>query len=107
MVSSITDASFQEAMQRTDKLVLVVFYTEWCGPCNTLAPALEEASKDLAEKIAVYKINKDGNLFVTQRYGVSLVPTIVFFRNGEAIDRQVGLLSKSELYEKIEDVYGR
>ena len=107
MVSSITDASFQEALEGTDKLVLVVFYTEWCGPCKALAPALEEASNDLAEKIAVYKLNKDENLFVTHRYGVSLVPTIVFFRNGEAIDRQVGLLLKSELYEKIEDVYGR
>jgi len=107
MVSSITDDNFQEAIKGTDKLVLVDFWAEWCGPCKSLAPALEDASNDLAEKIAVYKLNIDENPVVPQKYGVRGVPTIVFFRNGEEVDRQVGLLPKSKLYEKIEKViYG-
>jgi thioredoxin 1 len=104
MVSSITDDNFQEAIKGTDKLVLVDFWAEWCGPCKSLAPALEEASSDLEEKIAVYKIDIDANPVVPQKYGVRAVPTIVFFRNGEEVDRQVGMLPKSKLYEKIEKV---
>ena len=107
MVSSIADDNFQEAIKGTDKLVLVDFWAEWCGPCKSLAPALEDASNDLAEKIAVYKLNIDENPVAPQKYGVRGVPTIVFFRNGEEVDRQVGLLPKSKLYEKIEKViYG-
>jgi thioredoxin 1 len=107
MVSNITDENFQEVIKGTDKLVLVDFWAEWCGPCKSLAPALEDASNDLGEKIAVYKINIDDNPVTPAKYGVRGVPTIVFFRNGEEVDRQVGILPKSKLYEKIEKViYG-
>jgi len=107
MVSNITDDNFQEVIKGTDKLVLVDFWAEWCGPCKSLAPALEDASNDLGEKISVYKINIDDNPVTPAKYGVRGVPTIVFFRNGEEVDRQVGLLPKSKLYEKIEKViYG-
>jgi len=74
---------------------------------GSLAPALEDASNDLSEKIAVYKLNIDENPVAPQKYGVRGVPTIVFFRNGEEAGRQVGLLPKSKLYEKIEKIiYG-
>jgi len=107
MVSSITDENFQEAIKGSDKLILVDFWAEWCGPCKSLAPALEDASNDLSEKIAVYKLNIDENPVAPQKYGVRGVPTIVFFRNGEEAGRQVGLLPKSKLYEKIEKIiYG-
>jgi len=105
MVSNITDDNFQEVIKGTDKLVLVDFWAEWCGPCKSLAPALEDASNDLGEKISVYKINIDDNPVTPAKYGVRGVPTIVFFRNGEEVDRQVGLLPKSKLYEKIEKVF--
>ena len=104
MVSSITDENFQEAIKGSDKLILVDFWAEWCGPCKSLAPALEDASNDLSEKIVVYKLNIDENPVAPQKYGVRGVPTIVFFRNGEEVDRQVGMLPKSKLYEKIEKV---
>ena len=107
MVSSITDENFQEAIKGSDKLILVDFWAEWCGPCKSLAPALEDASNDLSEKIVVYKLNIDENPVAPQNYGVRGVPTIVFFRNGEEAGRQVGLLPKSKLYEKIEKIiYG-
>lgn len=107
MVSNITDDNFQEVIKGTDKLVLVDFWAEWCGPCRSLAPSLEDASNELGEKIAVYKINIDDNPVTPAKYGVRGVPTILFFRKGEEVDRQVGLLPKSKLYEKIEKViYG-
>ena len=104
MVASITDDNFHEIIKSSDKLILVDFWAEWCSPCKSLAPALEEASNDLAEKIVVYKVNIDENPITPQRYSVRGIPTIIFFRNGEVVDRQVGVLPKSKLYEKIENV---
>ena len=104
MVASITDDNFHEMIKSSDKLILVDFWAEWCSPCKSLAPALEEASNDLAEKIVLYKVNIDENPITPQRYGVRGIPTIIFFRNGEVVDRQVGVLPKSKLYEKIENV---
>ncbi len=105
MVASITDDNFHEMIKSSDKLILVDFWAEWCSPCKSLAPALEEASNDLAEKIVVYKVNIDENPITPQRYSVRGIPTIIFFRNGEVVDRQVGVLPKSKLYEKIENVF--
>ena len=105
MVSSITDENFQEIIKSSDKLILVDFWAEWCNPCKALAPALEEASNDLEEKIICYKVNIDENPVSPQKYGVRGIPTILFFKNGEVVDRQVGVLPKSKLYEKIEDVF--
>lgn len=107
MVASITDDNFHEMIKSSDKLILVDFWAEWCSPCKSLAPALEDASNDLGEKIVVYKVNIDENPITPQRYSVRGIPTIIFFRNGEVVDRQVGVLPKSKLYEKIENVvYG-
>lgn len=105
MTIDISDSNFAESVNGTDKLVLVDFWATWCNPCKMLAPALEDASDDLADKIAVFKINVDENPEAPSRYGVRGVPTILFFRGGEVVDRQVGTLPKSKLYEKIEDVY--
>jgi len=103
-MTNITDENFQEMIKISDKLILVDFWAEWCNPCKALAPALEDASNDLAEKIIVYKINIDENPISPQKYGVRGIPTIIFFKNGEVVDRQVGVLPKSKLYEKIENV---
>lgn len=105
MTIDISDSNFAKSVNGTDKLVLVDFWATWCNPCKMLAPALEDASNDLADKIAVFKINVDENPEAPSRYGVRGVPTILFFRGGEVVDKQVGALPKSKLYEKIEDVY--
>ena len=103
-MTNITDENFQEMIKSSDKLILVDFWAEWCNPCKALAPALEDASNDLVEKIIVYKINIDENPISPQKYGVRGIPTIIFFKGGEVVDRQVGVLPKSKLYEKIENV---
>ena len=101
----INDKNFGEMIKSTDKMVLVDFWAEWCGPCRQLAPALEDASNDLQDKIEVFKINIDENPETPSRFSVRGIPTILFFKNGELVNRQVGVLPKSKLYEKIEDVY--
>jgi len=101
----INDKNFGEMIKSTDKMVLVDFWAEWCGPCKQLAPALEAASNDLQDKIVVFKINIDENPETPSRFSVRGIPTILFFKNGELVNRQVGVLPKSKLYEKIEDVY--
>jgi thioredoxin 1 len=105
MTIEITDQNFDEKIKSSDKLIIVDFWAQWCNPCKALAPALEDASNDLEEKIVVYKINIDENPDSPQRYGVRGIPTILFFKSGEVVDRQVGVLSKSKLYEKIESVF--
>ena len=107
MTQEITDDNFDEIIKNSDKLVLVDFWANWCNPCKSLAPALEDASNDLAEKIAVYKIDIDQNPTSPQKWGVRQIPTIIFFKLGKEVDRQVGVLQKSKLYEKIEDVYSK
>jgi thioredoxin 1 len=104
MTIDITDGNFQEMIKSSDKLILVDFWADWCNPCKALAPILEDVSNDLGEKIIVYKINIDDNPTTPQKYGVRGIPTIIFFKNGEVVDRQVGVLPKSKLYEKIENV---
>lgn len=104
MIIEITDDNFQDMIKSSDKLILVDFWAEWCNPCRSLAPMLEDASNDLDEKIIVYKVNIDINPNSPQKYGVRGIPTILFFKNGEVVDRQVGVLPKTKLYSKIEDV---
>jgi thioredoxin 1 len=104
MTINITDENFNEMIKNSDKLILVDFWATWCNPCKSLAPVLEDASEDLAEKIIVYKINIDENPDSPQRYSVRGIPTIIFFKSGKEVDRQVGVIPKSKLYEKIEDV---
>jgi thioredoxin 1 len=101
----INDKNFGDMIKSTDKMVLVDFWAAWCGPCRQLAPALEDVSNDLQDKIVVFKINVDENPEAASRYSVRALPSILFFKNGELVNRQVGVLPKSKLYEKIEDVY--
>ncbi len=104
MTIDITEQNFDEMIKSSDKLILVDFWASWCNPCKALAPCLEDASNDLSEKIVVFKVNIDENPDLPQKYSIRGIPTIIFFKSGEVVDRQVGVLAKQKLYEKIEDV---
>jgi thioredoxin 1 len=105
MTIDITDRNFNEKIKSSDKMILVDFWAPYCRPCEALAPALEDASNELDDKILVLKINIDENPDAPSRYGIRGVPTILFFKAGEVVDEQLGAISKSKLYEKIEQVY--
>jgi len=98
----VTDSSFEADVLKADGPVLVDFWAEWCGPCRQIAPALEELSKNLADKITVAKINIDENPGTPGKYGVRGIPTLMIFKNGQVAHTKIGALPKSKLFEWVE-----
>ncbi|MBK7110447.1 MAG: thioredoxin [Chitinophagales bacterium] len=101
MALEFTDANFKEVVLDSDKLSIVDFWAEWCGPCRVVGPIVEELAKDYDGKINVGKLNVDHNANVSQQYGIRNIPTILFIKNGEVVDKQVGAVPKSVLEAKI------
>ena len=99
---TVTDQSFEADVLTADKPVLVDFWAEWCGPCRMIAPALEEIAADLGEKVTIAKINIDENPEVPGRYGVRGIPTMLLFKNGEAVAQKVGAAPRSHIQQWLE-----
>ncbi len=104
MALELTDSNFDEVVLKSDKPVLVDFWAEWCGPCRMVAPIVQEISKEYEGKAVVGKLDVDNNPEVASRYGIRNIPTILFFKNGEIADKQVGAVPKSVLAGKIESL---
>jgi thioredoxin 1 len=102
MAFQITDTNFQESVMDRGGLTVVDFWAEWCGPCRMIAPIIEELSNDYNGKVLVGKLDVDNNPEVSQKYGIRSIPTILFLKNGEIVDKQVGATSKQILAQKIE-----
>lgn len=100
-VSKISDAEFDAEVLKSDKPVVVDFWAEWCGPCRMIAPALEEISGSLADKVKIVKLNVDENPATAAKYGVMSIPTLMLFKNGELASRQVGAAPKQKLEQWI------
>lgn len=96
-VFHVTDATFEKEVLQSKKPVLVDYWAEWCGPCKTIAPLLDEVANEYGEKIAVAKMNVDDNEKTTQRYAIRGIPTLMLFKGGDVAATQVGAVSKSEL----------
>lgn len=102
MALEITDANFEELVLKSDKPVLVDFWAEWCGPCRMVGPAVEELSKDYEGKAVVGKVNVDHNSAISANYGIRNIPTLLIFKNGQVVDKQVGVVPKTVLASKID-----
>jgi thioredoxin 1 len=102
----ITDQNFEETVLKSDKPVLVDFWAEWCGPCLMIAPAIEELAQEYQGKFVIGKMNVDNNSDIPMEYGIRNIPTLLFFKNGEIIDKQVGASPKSALKSKIDAILG-
>jgi thioredoxin 1 len=99
---SVTDASFQQDVLGASTPVLVDFWAEWCGPCRMIAPALEEISEEMGERVSVVKLNIDENPDAPGRYGVRGIPTMILFKDGQPAATKVGAAPKSQLQSWLE-----
>jgi thioredoxin 1 len=102
MALELTDSNFEELVLKSDKPVLVDFWAVWCGPCRMVAPIVEELAKDYEGKAVVGKLDVDNNPNVSAQFGIRNIPTLLVFKNGEIVDKQVGAVPKSVLAAKID-----
>lgn len=98
----ITDANFEAEVLSSDVPVVVDFWAPWCGPCRKLGPVLDEVAEELKEKIKVVKVNTDENLKTAKEYSIIGLPSLLVFKNGQAVERLVGLMPKSSILSNIE-----
>lgn len=101
MALEITDATFEDVL-KSDKPVVIDFWAEWCGPCRMVGPIVEELAAEYDGKVVIGKVDVDNNDEITSKYGIRNIPTILFIKNGEVVDKQVGAAQKSALVEKID-----
>ena len=97
MEIKLSTENFEKEVLKSEKPVLVDFYADWCGPCNAMAPVIEELAKELEGKVKVGKINVDENPDIAVEYNVMSIPTLIVFKNGKEEKRLVGLRDKEEL----------
>jgi len=102
MALEFTDANFEELALNSDKPVMIDFWAEWCGPCRMVGPIVEEIASEYEGKAVVGKVNVDENPDISARYGIRNIPTIVFLKAGELVDKSVGAVPKNVLTEKID-----
>nr|WP_255412352.1 thioredoxin TrxA [Commensalibacter melissae] len=98
----VTDQSFEQDVLKSDQIVLVDFWAEWCGPCKMIAPVLEELAKEMQGKLVVAKVNVEENPEVPTNYGVRGIPTLILFKDGQPLSTKVGALPKEKLKGWIE-----
>jgi thioredoxin 1 len=102
MAFEFTDSNFQETGLQEGQVTVVDFWAEWCGPCRMIAPIIEELAEEYAGKVTVGKVDVDTNPEISMKYGIRNIPTIMIFKDGEPVDKHVGVTTKANLATKIE-----
>lgn len=97
----ITDSNFEEIM-KSEQPILVDFWAEWCGPCKMIGPVVEELAGDYDGKAVIGKVDVDSNPAVAAQFGIRSIPTLLFFKGGQIVDKQVGAVPKSVLAQKLD-----
>lgn len=101
MALTITDQNFEELVMNTDKPVLIDFWAVWCGPCRMVGPVVDELSAEMGETAIIGKVDVDQNHGLAGRFGIRNIPTLLVLKNGEVVDKHVGVATKKQLQEKL------
>ena len=101
MAIVITDNNYEQIVNKADKPVLIDLWAEWCGPCRMITPLINELAAEYEGKAVIGKVNVDNNPAITAKFGVRNIPTILFIKNGEVIDKQVGVATKAAIENKL------
>ena len=102
MALELTESNFSETVLKSDKPVLVDFWAEWCGPCRIIGPVVEELSSEFDGKAVIGKVNVDEHGSIAAQFGIRNIPTLLIFKGGEVVDKQVGVLPKHVFAQKLE-----
>lgn len=102
MAKEFTDDNFQTEVLDSDKLSMIDFWAEWCGPCRAIGPVVEELSKEFEGKVNIGKVNVDHNPQLSMNYGITSIPAILFIKNGQVVDKLVGAQPKHNFIKRIE-----
>ena len=102
MALEFTDANFQTTVMESDKLSVIDFWAEWCGPCRAIGPVIEELATEYAGKVNIGKVNVDVNPNLSMNFGITSIPAILFVKGGQVVDKQIGAVPKSVLDQKIQ-----
>jgi thioredoxin 1 len=97
----VTEANFEEVVLGSDVPVMVDLWAEWCGPCRLVGPIIDEIGEELDGKVKAVKLDVDSNPNIAVQYGIRNIPTVLFFKNGEVVDKQVGAVPKSVFMDKL------
>jgi thioredoxin 1 len=100
----VSDSNFENEVLKSDKLCLVDFWAEWCGPCLMVHPILEEIASEYAEKLKVRKLNVDQNSQIAAKYGIMSIPCLLFFNDGKVVDQVIGAVPKKHFVERIDKI---
>ena len=106
MAIEINAENFEEVVMSSDQPVMVDFWAEWCGPCRMIGPVVDKIADAYKGKAVVGKVNVDTNQEISQKFGVRSIPTIVFIKNGEVVDKSVGVAPESVLIDKLDKLMG-
>ncbi len=102
MALELTDTNFDEMVLKADKPVIVDFWAEWCGPCRMVGPIISEIAEEYKDKAIVGKVDVDSNPGVSAKFGIRNIPTVLFFKDGQVADKQVGAVPKGVFVKKLE-----
>ena len=100
---NVTDNNFQEEVIKSDKLTMIDFWAEWCGPCKMIAPVIEELAEEYKGKAKIGKFNVDENPKISAQFGIRGIPTLLFFKNGKVLNQLVGVQSKGAIKQILDD----
>lgn len=104
MKENLSDSNFDEIINNSPVPVIVDFWAEWCGPCKMIGQVLDELNNDYGDKILIGKVNVDEQGSLAMKYGIRNIPTLLFFKNGQLIDKQVGSVPRKVLEEKLKSI---